>query len=129
MRSHAERLGLEFNAKTQIVPLSEGVKYLGWHTYLTASGAVVRRLDSAKKRNLRRQVKGMAKAYADGTYSVHDVQARLASLHGHLTHGNAAGLQTRILGSAIFRRAEGEHRTISSLGQPQNHGEDIVSPF
>ena len=37
-------LGLELNEKTQIFPLRHGMDFLGFHTYLTDSGKVIRKL-------------------------------------------------------------------------------------
>ena len=39
-----QELGPEFNEKTQIVPISQGIDYLGFHFYLTETGKVIRRL-------------------------------------------------------------------------------------
>ena len=38
-----ERLGLRLNGKTQILPLKNGIDFLGFHTYLTQTGKVVSR--------------------------------------------------------------------------------------
>ena len=44
---------LELNSKTQIFPVKNGVKYLGWHFYLTDSGKVVRKLLTSGKRRIK----------------------------------------------------------------------------
>ena len=53
----AKELNLEFNQKTQIVPLSEGVDFLGFRFYLTDTGKVVRRLRTSNKRRWKRRLK------------------------------------------------------------------------
>ena len=38
MKELVEEDGLEFNSKTQIFPISQGVDFLGFHFYLTDTG-------------------------------------------------------------------------------------------
>ena len=44
MKELVEEDGLEFNSKTQIFPISQGVDFLGFHFYLTDTGKVIKRL-------------------------------------------------------------------------------------
>ena len=41
---HVNELGLSLNAKTNIYPLKNGIDFLGFHSYLTESGAVIRKV-------------------------------------------------------------------------------------
>jgi hypothetical protein len=59
-------LDLTLNGKTQIMPFKNGVSYLGFHTYVTDSGKVIRKLNNAKKRNAQRKYRRMAKLVAEG---------------------------------------------------------------
>ena len=45
-----DKLKLEFNEKTQIFPLRNGVEYLGFHFYLTDSGKVIRSVKQQTKK-------------------------------------------------------------------------------
>ena len=47
------RLGLELNEKTQIFPLHNGIDFLGFHTYLTESGKVIRKLRHSSVKRMR----------------------------------------------------------------------------
>ena len=44
-----DSLGLELNEKTQIFPIRNGIDFLGFHTYLTESGKVIRKLRHSSK--------------------------------------------------------------------------------
>ena len=52
--------GLSLNAKTNIFPLKHGVDFLGFHTYLTESGAVIRKVRRRSKNNMKRKLKKLA---------------------------------------------------------------------
>jgi hypothetical protein len=97
MGEHVAGLGLEFNAKTQIFPVSAGVSYLGFHTYLTDSGRVVRRLDSGKKATLRRRLARLSRDYAAGLEPPHAVAERIRSHCAHLEHGDTYRLRRELI--------------------------------
>ena len=65
-----EERKLEFNQKTQILPISQGVDYLGFHFYLTDSGKVVRKLRDSNKRRMKRKLKRYRHAYRTGKMTV-----------------------------------------------------------
>ena len=48
---------LEFNQKTQIFPVSQGVGFLGWHFYMTDTGKVLHRLRTSNKKRFKRRLK------------------------------------------------------------------------
>lgn len=48
----SQNLRLQFNEKTQIVPISQGVDYLGFHFFMTDTGKVVKRLRLSAKKDL-----------------------------------------------------------------------------
>ena len=50
-----EERALEFNQKTQIIPLSQGVDYLGFHFYMTENGKVIRKLRASNKKRVKRR--------------------------------------------------------------------------
>ena len=61
-KEKAEELNLEFNQKTQIMPISEGVDFLGFRFYLTDTGKVIRRLRTSNKRRWKRRLKSIKKS-------------------------------------------------------------------
>lgn len=44
-----EKMKLEFNEKTEICPIKNGVEYLGFRFYLTDTGKVVQKLKKKKE--------------------------------------------------------------------------------
>lgn len=58
MQSILKNLNLEFNKKkTMIIPMKNGVDYVGWHFYLDENGKVIRRMRKASKIKMKRKLK------------------------------------------------------------------------
>lgn len=104
----ARELKLEFNQKTQIFPVSEGVDYLGWRFYLTESGKVIRRLRTSNKRRFKRRLKAFQEKYRRGEMDLDAIRRSLASYSGHLKHGHTWKLQGKVYGSFVLTRAPKE---------------------
>ncbi len=109
MKEYArENLKLDFNEKTQIFPLRNGVDYLGWHFYLMDSGKVIKKVRRQTKKKYKRRLKEMsyAYAYAYDIMSLEDVDQVLASYRGDLSHGNAYRMQKHMLGTFVLRKRD-----------------------
>lgn len=89
-------LGLEFNSKTQIFPLKNGVTYLGFRYYVTPSGKIVKTVKKKTKRRLRWRAKLLKKAAIEGLITPERVQQSLAAFHGHLKHSKGYRLEKEI---------------------------------
>ena len=85
-------LDLELNEKTQIFPFKNGVNYLGFHTYVTSGGKVIRKLKNQNKRNASRKYMRMAKLVACGKLSKEKFDASYGAWKNHISHGNCYGL-------------------------------------
>ena len=59
-------LHLELNSKTAIFPLKNGLDFLGFHSYLTESGACVQKLRRSEIQRIQTRVKYWEKAYPAG---------------------------------------------------------------
>lgn len=109
MKEHiAKERKLEFNEKTQIMPISQGVDYLGFHFYLNDTGKVIRRLRTKNKVRMKRKLKRMKRAYACNKLQLEDIKRSLASYNGHLSHGHTYRLRKNISRSFILQRKERE---------------------
>ena len=75
--------GLSLNAKTNIFPLKHGVDFLGFHTYLTESGAVIRKVRRRSKNNMKRKLKKLAALHAAGRIDAKTVEQSYQSWRGH----------------------------------------------
>ena len=96
-------LFLELNSKTQIFPVKNGVKYLGWHYYMTDSGKVVRKLLTSGKRRIKRRFGKLQKNYAAHINDLDDIKRSLASTRGHLIHGHTFALRRMLWNRQVLR--------------------------
>lgn len=85
---YLKTLDLTLNGKTQIFPFKNGVSYLGFHTYVTADGKVIRKVKNQNKRNAQRKYLRMAKLVAEGRLSREKFDASYGAYKNHLSHGN-----------------------------------------
>lgn len=109
MRELAEtQLCIEFNEKTHIFPMANGVDYLGWHFYLTDTGKVVKRLRTQGKKRFKRRMKGLQKGYAEGSLTIKDINRSMAATNGHLCHGHTWRLREKIANQTVYIRNEEE---------------------
>ena len=86
-------LGLTLNGKTQIFPFKNGVNYLGFHTYVTERGIVIRKLKNQNKRNAQKKYRRMAKLVSEGKIHAEKLQASYGSWSNHVLHGNCYRLE------------------------------------
>lgn len=100
----AEELHLELNSKTQIFPVKNGVDYPGFHTYLTETGRVIRKLCRKPKAAMKRKIKHFNKSYAEGEMTYEQVRQSAASWIGHAKHGNTYYLRKNILRKLKLRK-------------------------
>ena len=87
--------GLSLNAKTNIFPLKHGVDFLGFHTYLTESDAVIRKVRRRSKNNMKRKLKKLAALHAAGRIDAKTVEQSYQSWRGHAEKGNSYHLIRR----------------------------------
>lgn len=81
-------LGLTLNSKTQILPIKNGITYLGYRFIITPTGKVIKTVKKATKKRLRWRARIVKKAYLDGIIPPERVRSSLAAFHGHLKGGN-----------------------------------------
>ena len=89
-------LGLELNRKTAIFPLSQGIDFLGFRTYLTDSGKVVRKVRRESKNRIRRKIKKFRHLVDEGRVDFDTVLQSYNSWTGHADHGNSYHLISEI---------------------------------
>ncbi|MBR5535761.1 MAG: hypothetical protein IKU60_03845 [Clostridia bacterium] len=89
-------LDLTFNGKTQIMPFKNGVNYLGFHTYVTENGKVIRKLKNQNKRNAQKKFVLMARLVREGKLSQEKFDASYGAWKNHVSHGNCYRLGKRM---------------------------------
>lgn len=85
---HVNELGLSLNAKTNIYQLKNGIDFLGFHSYLTESGAVIRKVRRKSKNNARRRLTKMRGLLETGKITPEKVEQSYKSWRGHASKGN-----------------------------------------
>lgn len=85
-------LHLELNGKTQIVPFKCGIRFLGFHHYVTRDGKYIRRLPSDKKRQTMKRTRKMIKKVKSGEISEAKFNQRYNARKNHTLKGNCIKL-------------------------------------
>lgn len=84
-----EKLGLEFNEKTQLFPLRRGISFLGWKIRCNKeTGKITKKIDASKKHDRFLSIKSIEKDYEEGKITFYDYNIRMQSVVQHLSKGN-----------------------------------------
>lgn len=102
---------LQLNEKTQIFPIANGIDFLGFHTYITDSGAVVKKLRRRNAQRMRRKLHKFKDLYRDGKISKEKIDDIYRSWRAFASYGNCHKLinDMDILYRQIFMEKEGKH--------------------
>ena len=84
-------LKLSLNGKTQIMPFKQGIKFLGFHTYIKEN-QVVCRIRNENKRNAYRKYKKMAYLVVEGKLGKKKFEECYQSWKAHAVFGNCEGI-------------------------------------
>ncbi len=84
-----DSLGLKFNSKTQILPIKNGVTFLGFRYFFTPDGKLIKTVKKKTKRRLRWRARLLKKASIEGLIDGERVTQSLAAFNGHLMHANS----------------------------------------
>lgn len=86
-------LGLKLNGKTQIIPFKNGIKFCGFHTYVTLDGKVIRKLKNENKRVAKKKFKKMARLVNTDKLSKEKFYESYNVWKNHISHGNCVKLE------------------------------------
>lgn len=92
INSFVESLDLELNSKTQIIPFKNGIKFCGFHTYVTNEGKVIRKIKNENKRAAKKKYKRMARLVNEGKMSKEKFYESYNAWKNHISHGNCIKL-------------------------------------
>lgn len=81
-------LNLELNGKTQIIPFKNGIKFCGFHTYLTEDGKPIRKLKNESKRAAKKKFVKMAKLVIKGKLDKDKFCESYNAWKNHISYGN-----------------------------------------
>jgi retron-type reverse transcriptase len=98
IKTYLSGLKLELNEKTGIFPLRNGIDFLGFHSYLTETGKVVRKLRQSAKKRMNSRIKKWKREQNDGTLDLDHVLASYTAWDAHAAHGDTRELRKKIRG-------------------------------
>lgn len=99
-----KELSLEFNQKTQIHSMKQGVDYLGFHFYLTETGKVIKRLRQSNKKKCKRRLAAFKRLYKKDKIELCAIERSLKSYMGHLSYGHTYHLRNNICKNFVLRK-------------------------
>ena len=85
-------LNLTLNSKTQIIPFRKGIKFLGFHHYVTEEGKYIRKLSGENKRRIKKKLRNWSKAVAAGKMTKEKFYEKYGAWKNHASHGNCLKL-------------------------------------
>lgn len=88
-------LKLELNGKTDLFPLRNGLDFLGFHSYLTETGSVIRKLRRASIKRMNARIKRWERELKEGTVTKEQVWASYQSWDAHAAHGDTRALRDK----------------------------------
>lgn len=108
IESYIAALGLKLNNKTNIFPLRNGIDFLGFHTYITESGKVVRKVRRESKCKEKRKLKKQRGLLDDGRMNLFQIEHSYSSWRGHALKGNSYHLvrDTDRIFKNLFKESE-----------------------
>lgn len=89
-------LRLELNEKTNIFPIRHGVDFLGFHTYITESGKIVRKLRHSSVKRMKWKIRCWKKDFPAGKIRREKILDSWTAWDAHAAHGNTYTLRREI---------------------------------
>lgn len=85
-------LDLKLNGKTQIMPFKKGIKFCGFHVYVTKDGKVIQKLLGEKKRKAKKKYRKMAIKVKERKMTKEHFYNSYNSWKDHISKGNCIKL-------------------------------------
>lgn len=95
IKEYLGHLELELNEKTQIFPLKNGLDFLGFHTYITDTGKVIRKLRRNSIKRQKSKKKYWKEAYPKGEITKEKIIEEFTAWDAHAAHGDTLDLRRK----------------------------------
>lgn len=92
IREFVNTLDLELNGKTQIIPFKNGIRFCGFHTYITKEGSPIRKLTNENKRAAKKKFRKMVELVKCGKLTEEKFYESYNAWKNHISHGNCVKL-------------------------------------
>lgn len=93
VRALMDSYGLELNQKTAIFPLRNGIDFLGFHSYLTETGAVIQKLRRESAQRMKAKIRHWERAYPAGEATKEEILCSFLAWDAHAAHGDTYALR------------------------------------
>lgn len=123
VRAYMADCGLELNDKTCIHPLRNGIDFLGFHSYLTETGAVVQKLRRSNIERIRARIAYWRVAYPAGEVTKQEIRDSFAGWDAHAAYGDTYSLRLKYARQVeeIIGEPVPVHRKINSTRQAREN--------
>lgn len=113
IEKHLASRGLTLNKKTNIFPLRNGLDFLGFHTYITDSGKVIRKVRRTSREHMKKKLRKFKVMYDNGAMTKREIEESYQSWRSHAAHGDCHALIAKYdqMYQSIFERSEPEDAT------------------
>lgn len=123
IRAEFTKLGLELNNKTNIFPLQNGIDFCGFHTYLTQTGKVVKKLRYSSIKRMKRRIRLWEEQYAAGEITREKIMESFQSWEAHAKHGDTKQLRKDMRDRLLAALSRAEARQGAGCRQHPAPGE------
>lgn len=93
IRKELDKIHLELNDKTAIFPIRNGVDFLGYHHYLTESGAVIQKLRKSAVKREKRKIKQWKYLYENHEITAEQIMASFQAWDAYASFGDTYQLR------------------------------------
>jgi len=104
LTNYLTKNGLAFNKKTQLFPIKNGADFLGFHTYVTETGKIIRKIRRKSKQTMKRKLRFFQREYISGRMDLSKIKASIVSWIGHASYGNTYNLRRKALEKYEFKK-------------------------
>lgn len=119
IRAYMADYGLELNDKTCIHPLRNGIDFLGFHSYLIESGAVIQKLRRSSIERIRSRIARWKVEYPAGVITKEQIKQSFAGWDAHAAYGDTYSLRRKYADQVeqIIGEKVSIHRKINTTRQ------------
>ena len=96
LTEYLKSLELKLNKKTNIFPLSHGIDFLGFHTYITPTGKIIKKVRRKSKINMKRRLRLFVKLLEKGKITLEKIEECYKCWRAHVKHGNTYLLRQKL---------------------------------
>lgn len=96
IKLYLENIHLELNDKTAIFPIANGVDFLGYHHYLTESGAVVQKLRRSSVKKVKQRIKDWTYLYENHQISAQEIKDSFMAWDAFAAYGDTYELRRKL---------------------------------